>query len=60
MISINSNGALNHWHITSGKCLGTIYDEMNQLYSVDYNNDGSKFVTAGSDTVVRVYDEATK
>lgn len=27
---------------------------------MDYNSEGSKFVTAGKDTAIRVYDEATK
>lgn len=29
MISVNANGALQHWHTTSGKLLHTIYDELN-------------------------------
>lgn len=32
----------------------------NQVYALDYDKDGTKFVTAGKDTAVRVYDEATK
>ena len=46
--------------MTSGKCLHSIEDEGNQVYAMDYNSEGSKFVTAGKDTAVRVYDEATK
>ena len=57
---MNANGALQHWHTTSGKLLHTIYDELNQLLTVDYNPDGSMFATGGSDTVVRVYDEQTR
>jgi WD40 repeat protein len=57
IISVNANGALQHWHVTSGKLLNTIFDEFNQLLTVDYNNDGTKFVAAGNDCVVRVYDE---
>ncbi len=30
------------------------------MYALDYNVEGTKFVTAGKDTAVRVYDEATK
>lgn len=57
IISVNANGALQHWHVTSGKCLNTIFDEFNQLLTVDYNPDGTQFVAAGNDCVVRVYDE---
>lgn len=60
LISISANGALQHWHTTSGKLLHTIYDEFNQLLGVDYKPDGCQFAAAGSDTVVRVYDEATR
>jgi WD40 repeat protein len=46
--------------MTSGKCLHSIEDEGNQVYAMDYNAEGAKFVTAGKDTCLRVYDEATK
>ncbi len=46
--------------MTSGKCLHSLLDEENQVYALDYNEEGSKFVTAGKDTTLRVYDEATK
>lgn len=29
IISVNANGALQHWHTTSGKLLHTIWDELN-------------------------------
>ena len=57
LISVNANGALQHWHMTSGKLLNTIYDELSLLLSVDYNNDGTQFVCAGNDCILRVYDE---
>ena len=57
---IDSNGSVEHWHITSGKCLHAITNEENQLYALDYRADGSMFATAGRDTAIRVYDEATK
>lgn len=59
-IAANATGAVQHWHMTSGKCLHSSQDEGNQVYAVDYNQEGTKFVTAGKDTAVRVYDEATK
>lgn len=60
LLAVNSNGSVEHWHITSGKCLHAISDEENQLYSLDYSSDGTMFATGGKDHVVRVYDEATK
>mmetsp|Transcript_11368 Transcript_11368/g.15654 ORF Transcript_11368/g.15654 Transcript_11368/m.15654 type:complete len:345 (+) Transcript_11368:34-1068(+) len=59
-IASNAAGAVQHWHMTSGKCLHSLEDEGNQVYAMDYNSEGSKFVTAGKDTAIRVYDEATK
>ena len=29
ILSVNANGALEHWHTTSGKRLHTIFDELN-------------------------------
>jgi WD40 repeat protein len=62
LISVNaeSDGQVLHWHIKSGKCLHTITEKGNQLFCMDYFNDGSQFATAGRDRLVRVYDEATK
>ena len=59
-LSANAAGAVQHWHMTSGKCLHSFSDDENQVYALDYNEEGSQFVTAGKDTKVRVYDEATK
>lgn len=62
LISVNAefDGQILHWHIKSGKCLHTITEKGNQLFCLDYFNDGSQFATAGKDRLVRVYDEATK
>jgi len=59
-IAANAAGAVQHWHMTSGKCLHSLEDADNQVYALDYNEDGTQFVTAGKDTCVRIYDEATK
>lgn len=59
-IAANATGTVQHWHMISAKCLHSFEDEDNQVYAVDYNDEGTKFVTAGRDTSVRVYDEATK
>lgn len=59
-IAANAAGSVQHWHMTSGKCLHSMEDAQNQVYALDYNDEGSQFVTAGKDTAVRIYDEATK
>jgi WD40 repeat protein len=59
-LSANAAGAVQHWHMTSGKCLHTFTDEENQVYGLDYNEEGTQFATAGKDTKIRIYDEATK
>lgn len=59
-LAANAAGTVQHWHMTSGKCLHSITDEENPVYALDYNTDGTSFVTAGKDHALRIYDEATK
>lgn len=49
----DADGSIQHWHITSGKCLHTISNEKNQLYALDYRLDGTQFAVAGRDYAVR-------
>eukprot|EP01036_Dinobryon_divergens_P012619 gene12619-17012_t len=51
-LAANAAGTVQHWHMTSSKCLHSMEDLENQVYALDYNNDGSKFVTAGKDTAL--------
>lgn len=61
ILAANAAGTVQHWHMTSGKCLHSMEEEnKNQVYALDYDAEGARFVTAGKDTAVRVYDEATK
>eukprot|EP00824_Muranothrix_gubernata_P008875 TRINITY_DN21442_c0_g1_i1.p1 TRINITY_DN21442_c0_g1~~TRINITY_DN21442_c0_g1_i1.p1 ORF type:complete len:348 (-),score=56.91 TRINITY_DN21442_c0_g1_i1:85-1128(-) len=60
LLSGNASGQLQHWHVTSGKCLHTTFEEGNQVYAIDYTADGATFMSAGKDKMVRVYDETTK
>ena len=65
LLSANADGTVQHWHVTSRKCLHTISevdenDKPNQVYALDYRADASVFATSGKDYAVRVYDEATK
>jgi len=56
----NADGTVQHWHITSRKCMHTITEDKNQVYAIDYGHDGKQFASGGKDYTVRVYDEATK
>eukprot|EP00960_Hanusia_phi_P063122 765375-Hanusia_phi.AAC.5 len=53
LLSVNANGLVKHWHMTSMKCLHTINEDPNQCYALDYRADGLKFATAGQDHQVR-------
>ena len=52
--------------MTSGKRLHTMTEttprtgDKNQVFALDYRPDATQFVTAGKDTIVRLYDESTK
>lgn len=60
LLTANADGSVQHWHVTSGKCLHTIVEPDNEVFAIDYTHDGSMFATAGKDFTVRIYDEATK
>jgi len=60
LISGNCEGEIQHWHATSQKCLSTITEPDNQVFSLDYHPEGSSFASTGKDAKVRVYDESTK
>jgi WD40 repeat protein len=58
-VTANTEGELQHYHLTSGKCLGTIKDDSfdPQLYCIDYNQDATKIAVCGSEPVIKIYDE---
>lgn len=60
LLSVDADGNVQHWHLTSGKCLSTITDKENPLLCVDYRPDGEVFAAAGKDYKVRLYDESSK
>eukprot|EP00697_Spironema_sp_BW2_P016156 gnl/Spiro4/7282_TR3808_c0_g1_i1.p1 gnl/Spiro4/7282_TR3808_c0_g1~~gnl/Spiro4/7282_TR3808_c0_g1_i1.p1 ORF type:complete len:415 (+),score=48.95 gnl/Spiro4/7282_TR3808_c0_g1_i1:84-1328(+) len=61
LLTANANGAVQHWHVFSGKNIHTVQeDDGQQVYAVDYNREGTQFASCGRDYAVRVYDEATK
>ena len=62
LVSAQADGYLKHWHATSGRCLHQKKcmdedGEDNQLYTIDYNAEGSVLATAGKDRYIRLYDE---
>ena len=60
LIASGSDGSVNHWHLTSRKCLHSFKEEENEVFALDFRPDGAQFATAGRDVAVRIYDEATK
>jgi WD40 repeat protein len=61
LVTISSDGFLKYWHVSSGKCLWSgCPQEDNHLTALDFSCRGSNCATAGSDKIIRVYDEKTK
>lgn len=58
-VTTNTIGEVQHWHLTSQKCLGTMKDEGQepQLYCIDYNPDATKLAVCGSDPIIKIFDE---
>lgn len=55
-----SDGTVTHFQASNGKEIGRFQEKDNQILTLDFVRDGSSFVTAGSDCVLRVYDELTQ
>uniref|UniRef100_A0A7S3NKS8 Anaphase-promoting complex subunit 4 WD40 domain-containing protein n=1 Tax=Aureoumbra lagunensis TaxID=44058 RepID=A0A7S3NKS8_9STRA len=60
LLTGNAHGALQHWHVTSGKCLNSYIDEENQIYALDYLPSGDRFAAAGKDPIIKIFDEDTR
>jgi COMPASS component SWD3 len=59
IVSANANGFIEHWHQNTGKCLHS-FEDISPVYTLDYNKSGTFFISAGKDTSIRLYDDATK
>lgn len=60
-MSVSSDGSIKEWNNNNPKVTwSSPPNESNQLYALDYDNNGSRFATGGTDTVVRLYDTETK
>ena len=55
----DADGKVKHWHVSSSKCLSTV-TENRQVLACTFNRSVDRFVTAGSDPKLYVYDERTK
>lgn len=59
LLSVSSVGQVCHWHVSRGSLLHTFVEDNNELYTCAFNPDGTSFLTAGKDMVIRCYDEST-
>ena len=55
-----ADGTVSHWHVKTGKLIHSIKEEKNAINCVDYSFDYKKFITAGNDITVRLYDDDMK
>ncbi|CAD8143240.1 unnamed protein product [Paramecium octaurelia] len=53
----NTKGEVQHWHMTSGKCLGTMKEDNSDIYCIDYNQDATKLAVCGLNPIIRIHDE---
>jgi len=62
LTAVSVEGSIYQWVVPAGKLLTSIKPEMpaNDLFCLDYNQDGSKFAVAGKDQIIKIYDEQTK
>lgn len=64
LTTANSEGEIQNWNLTSGKCLSTLKDDSptkdKQLFGLDYTSDGTKLMVAGSEPIIRIYDEVKR
>lgn len=60
LVTADSEGSLEYWHIPSLKKLFSMREHNNTINAIDFNRTGSLFATAGKDANIRIYDEETK
>lgn len=59
-VCYEGEGKVLHWDINSCKVTNIITEAGNQPFCVDYNSEATSFATAGTDRIVRLYDEREK
>lgn len=65
LCTIDSEGRLKHWHVTSSKCLHTLkFNDGRTVACMDFTRDGSRFILGSEKEelgyTVSVFDESTK
>ncbi|KAM3130452.1 hypothetical protein pb186bvf_017454 [Paramecium bursaria] len=56
LLATYTDGKVIYWHATSNQALYRIQEKDNQVNCCDFTADGNKFLTAGSDCKIRMYD----
>lgn len=60
LATVTADGKIDFFHSSSGKILYSLVEEANPIMCLDFNVDGSLFVTGGNDKVVKLYDDNMK
>ena len=60
LLSVTCDGIINHWNVATGKLQHSMKHEDNSLFACDFACDGLKFVAAGRDFKIYLYDEMTR
>jgi WD40 repeat protein len=60
LAAITCDGAILHWHASSGKILHSLRIPDNQALCSDYNTEGTYFAVGCRDKSIKVFDEGTK
>ena len=60
LLSVTCDGIINHWNVATGKLQHSMRQEENSLFTRDFSCDGLKFVVAGKDFKIYLYDELTR
>ncbi|XP_019714487.1 WD repeat-containing protein 61-like, partial [Hippocampus comes] len=55
-VSSSSDKSVKVWDAGSRACINTFFDHQDQVWSVKYNNNGSKIISAGDDRAIHIYD----
>jgi len=60
LLASYADGKMKVWHASTSSCTTTMREPSKQILACAYNSSGDRFVTAGSDTKLNVYDEKTR
>lgn len=60
LLATYASGMVKHWHVSTMNCISSTNEDSRQVLACAYNASSSKYITAGSDTKINLYDETTK